>query len=81
MTDRPLVLITGGTRGIGAATAIMAARRGYDVAFTYRTEKENADRIAGLCRAEGVRARALYCDVSIADDVIRTFAELDASAV
>jgi NAD(P)-dependent dehydrogenase (short-subunit alcohol dehydrogenase family) len=72
------VLVTGGTRGIGAATAIMAARRGYDVAFTYRTERENADRIAGLCRAEGVRAQPFYCDVSIADDVIRTFAELDA---
>jgi NAD(P)-dependent dehydrogenase (short-subunit alcohol dehydrogenase family) len=36
---RPVVLITGGSRGIGAATARLAASRGYDVAITFRAER------------------------------------------
>ncbi|MEY3571630.1 MAG: hypothetical protein RIQ85_1750, partial [Pseudomonadota bacterium] len=39
----PVILITGGSRGIGAATAILAAQRGYDVAFTYQSNAAAAN--------------------------------------
>jgi len=42
----PVILITGGSRGIGAATAILAAKRGYDVAFTYQSNATAANEVA-----------------------------------
>ncbi len=43
----PVVLVTGGSRGIGAAVAIMAAQRGYDVAFSYQSNATAAEEVAG----------------------------------
>jgi len=42
-TASPAALVTGGSRGIGAATVVALARRGLDVAFTYRSRKRRAD--------------------------------------
>ena len=59
-TPRPVVLVTGGSRGIGAAVALLAARRGYDVAVGYRSEREAAERIVAGCREGGAQALAVW---------------------
>lgn len=73
MTDtiRKVILITGGSRGIGAATARIAAERGYNVAFSYRSNQQEADRVlTDLLRINGPdSALALQADVSIEADV------------
>ena len=74
---RPLVLITGGSRGIGAATARLAASRGYDVAFTYLQRAETANSLVAELTATGVRALAVQADVSSEADVLRAFATVD----
>jgi NAD(P)-dependent dehydrogenase (short-subunit alcohol dehydrogenase family) len=75
---RPVVLITGGSRGIGASVAQLAASRGYDVAITYRFERDAAERVLEACRASGARAMAVQGDVALEADVIRAFDEVEA---
>jgi NAD(P)-dependent dehydrogenase (short-subunit alcohol dehydrogenase family) len=72
----PTLLITGGSRGIGAATAIMAAEQGYDVALTYKSNKTEADKVAAAIRAKGRRALVIQADAAKEEDAIRTFAEV-----
>jgi NAD(P)-dependent dehydrogenase (short-subunit alcohol dehydrogenase family) len=72
---RPVLLVTGGSRGIGAATCIMAAKRGYDVAVNYQRDAEAAARVVSACEAEGARAIALQGDMGNAADIIHVFAE------
>lgn len=67
------MLITGGSRGIGAATAVMAAERGYDVAITYLVDEQAATGVVERCRAAGARAEAIACDVAVETDVIAAF--------
>ena len=71
-TTRKVMLITGGSRGIGAATARIAAERGYLVAFSYRSNQQEADRVlADLLRINGPdSALALQADVGVEADVI-----------
>ena len=70
----PVMLITGASRGIGAATARAAARNGWDVAVNYRSEQQNAEGLAAELVAEfGVRAAAVAGDVSIESDVLAMF--------
>ena len=57
------VLITGGARRIGREIALSMAAAGADVAFTYRTSKEEAKRTLAILRARGVRALAIRCDI------------------
>ncbi|MBB4039650.1 NAD(P)-dependent dehydrogenase (short-subunit alcohol dehydrogenase family) [Microvirga flocculans] len=76
---RPVVLITGGSRGIGAAVAQLAARRGYDVAITYRSEREAAEDAVAQCRAAGAAATACQGDVAVEADVVRLFDEAEAA--
>ncbi len=73
----PTVLITGGSRGIGAATALHAARAGYDVALTYVAEPDAARRVVAGVEAAGARALAIQADVASEADVGRTFAAVD----
>src|SRR5262245_5495675 len=54
----PVLLITGGSRGIGAATAKLAARKGYDVALSYVRDAQGAETVAAEIRALGRRAVA-----------------------
>jgi NAD(P)-dependent dehydrogenase (short-subunit alcohol dehydrogenase family) len=70
---RPVMLITGGSRGIGAATAVMAARHGYDVAITYVSNRDAASDVVAECHASGAEALAIRCDVSVESDVIEAF--------
>jgi NAD(P)-dependent dehydrogenase (short-subunit alcohol dehydrogenase family) len=72
---RPVVLVTGGSRGIGAAVAIGAARRGFDVAVNYRSDAGAAERVAAACRELGARAAACAGDMAVEADVVRVFDE------
>jgi NAD(P)-dependent dehydrogenase (short-subunit alcohol dehydrogenase family) len=63
---RPVVFITGGSRGIGAALAQLAARRGYDVALTYLSDREAAEQVVAACREAGAAAHA--CQGEVADE-------------
>ena len=77
--NRPVLLVTGGSRGIGAATAIMAAKRGYDVAVNYQSNADAAAEVVAACEAAGARAVALQGDMASATDIIRVFAEAKAA--
>lgn len=72
------MLITGASRGIGAATASLAAARGFSVAVNYRSDKAAAEGVVARIRANGGRAEAFQADVSKEGDVKRLFAEVDA---
>ena len=72
------VLITGGGRGIGAATAIACARRGHAVAVNYARDAQAAEAVAAAARALGVPALALQADVSDEAQVLAMFARIDA---
>ncbi|WP_428410346.1 SDR family oxidoreductase [Hyphococcus sp.] len=73
----PLILVTGGSRGIGAATALAAAREGYDVALTYASNKDAAEKVATGIRKLGRRAFAIKADTAMEDDIDRLFQETD----
>ena len=73
----PTLLITGGSRGIGAATARLAAQRGWDVAVNYTRDAAAADAVATDVRAAGRRALVLQGDVGIEADVLAMFAAVD----
>ncbi|CAN5376071.1 SDR family oxidoreductase [soil metagenome] len=68
-----VVLITGGGRGIGAATAVLLASRGYHVCLTYREKQESADAVVADCLDQGVRACAVRADVTREADILETF--------
>jgi NAD(P)-dependent dehydrogenase (short-subunit alcohol dehydrogenase family) len=72
-----ILLVTGGSRGIGAATARLAAARGYDVCVNYRSNKEAASRVVSDVEAAGRRAVAVAADVSVEADVVRLFEACD----
>lgn len=74
----PSVLITGASRGIGAATAVLFARQGYDVCVNYRVDAAAAARVVQEIEALGARAIAVQADVSCGDEVARLFAAVDA---
>ena len=70
-----VLLITGGSRGIGAATALLAAEQGYAVGVNYHTEKLRADDIVNQIVALGGKAISIQGDVSQPDHVSRMFEE------
>lgn len=78
MTDRQIVLITGGGRGIGAATARLAAQRGYDVAINYKSNTVAAATVVKDVEALGSRAVAIQGDMALEADVERVFKAVDA---
>ncbi len=77
MAESPVLLITGGSRGIGAATARLAASRGYAVAVNYREQEKAAQAVVDEIIAAGGKAIAIQADVGVEADVQRMFAEVD----
>jgi len=71
------ILVTGGSRGIGAATARLAAQRGFDVCINYNRSAESAARVARDCRNLGRRALVVQADVSAESGVLRLFDAVD----
>jgi NAD(P)-dependent dehydrogenase (short-subunit alcohol dehydrogenase family) len=73
----PIMLVTGGSRGIGAATARMAAARGCRVVLSYKGQAQAADEVVQQIRAAGGTAIAIQADVSVEADVLRLFRTVD----
>lgn len=71
------ILITGGSSGIGAATARLASARGFPVGITYRSHGDAAHALVAELRAVGRQAHAFEADVSRDEDVLRLFAAFD----
>ena len=72
-----MLLVTGGSRGIGAATAALAAGRGYAVCVNYRSNQRAAEAVVNGIGSGGGRAVAVQADISIEADVERLFEECD----
>lgn len=75
---KEVILITGSSRGIGAATALLAARQGYAVCINYVRDAQAAEALCAQIRAEGFEAIAVQADVGQEADVERLFREVDA---
>ena len=78
MTHKKIVLITGASRGIGAATALLAAKQGWAVAVNYVTNSLAADEVVRQIRTAGGNAMSIQADVAVEADVIRMFQAVDA---
>ena len=70
---QPLMLVTGGSRGIGAATVLLAASRGWRVAFSYKDNAEAANTVVAKAQSLGGEVVALQAEVSNESDVVQLF--------
>jgi NAD(P)-dependent dehydrogenase (short-subunit alcohol dehydrogenase family) len=78
MADKDkVILVTGGSRGIGAATAKLAAQRGYAVAVNYVSNRQAAESVVADIVSGGGRAIVVAGDVSKEDDIVQMFATVD----
>lgn len=77
MADRPILLVTGGSRGIGAAVCKLAGSRGFDVAVNYKQDAKAAADVVDAVRKSGGRAAAIQGDMSNEADVARVFEAID----
>ncbi|WP_299826892.1 SDR family oxidoreductase [uncultured Roseobacter sp.] len=75
---KPVLLITGGSAGIGAACAHIAAEKGYDLALNFRTDTTGADAVAAECRAAGATVILCPGDVSDPEAIADVYAKVDA---
>jgi len=75
--DRPVLLITGAGRGIGASTAKIAAARGFDVAVNYKTDSNSAAAVVEAVKKQGRKALAIAGDMGLEADVERVFKTVD----
>lgn len=73
----PVLLVTGGSRGIGAATAKLAAQRGHAVAVNYANNREAAEEVVQAITASGGRAIAVQGDVAVEEQVLAMFDVVD----
>ena len=74
---RKVLLVTGGGRGLGAATALLAARRGWDVAINYRANSKRAEAIVDEIENAGGKAIAYEANIADENAVIAMFAAVD----
>ena len=73
-----VLLVTGGSRGIGAASALLAAQQGWSVAVNYTANSLAADEVVRQIRAAGGQAISVKADVAEEDQVLRMFEHIDA---
>jgi NAD(P)-dependent dehydrogenase (short-subunit alcohol dehydrogenase family) len=85
MASRKIAIVTGGSRGIGREAVLCLARRGVDTIFTYKSNREEADKVVALVEQAGARAIALSLDTgnsgafaAFADEVRKALATLGA---
>jgi NAD(P)-dependent dehydrogenase (short-subunit alcohol dehydrogenase family) len=71
------VIVTGGSRGIGAAVALVAAERGFAVAVNYANGKTEAASVVRMIRERGGRAASIWADVSREEEIVRLFLEAE----
>src|SRR5215471_20400721 len=71
--SRPILLIAGGSRGIGAATAKLAGARGYDVAVNFKTNSNAAAGVVDAVKKAGGNAVAIQGDMALENDIERVF--------
>src|ERR1700755_3257933 len=76
MTDK-VAIITGGSRGIGRATAIAAAKRGYRIVVGYASNHEAANEVVSIIERSNGKAIAVKCDVAEESDILGMFAAGD----
>lgn len=76
---KKVLIVTGGSRGIGAAVARLAAQNGYVVCLSYLSNRDAADEVVASIAAKGGVALAVQADVAVEDDVVRLFEQVDAS--
>ncbi|CAN5323036.1 SDR family oxidoreductase [soil metagenome] len=74
---KKILLITGGSRGIGAATARLAARQGYDLALVYRSDEAAVAAVARDCISSGARVETIRADLASEDDILAAFHIID----
>ncbi len=77
MTGRPLLLVTGGSRGIGAAVCRKAAAQGHDLLVNFRSDAAAAEAVAADCRALGARADIVQGDTADEGGIAAIFAAVD----
>lgn len=78
MQQQKIVLVTGASRGIGAATVRLLAKEGYTVAVNYAQSAQAADALVAEIVAGGGKAVAIQADIGVEADIVRLFAEADA---
>jgi NAD(P)-dependent dehydrogenase (short-subunit alcohol dehydrogenase family) len=74
-----VLLVTGGSRGIGAATARLAAAKGYSVCISYFSKEAAAQKVVADIEQSGGTAIAVQADIAQEADIVRLFAEVDAA--
>ncbi|GLS23926.1 glucose-1-dehydrogenase [Labrys miyagiensis] len=77
MSKRPLLLVTGGSRGIGAAICLKAAEAGYDLVINYRSDHAAAGQVSDAVHKAGARALVLAGDMADEADIAALFAATD----
>ncbi|HAP74822.1 MAG TPA: NAD(P)-dependent oxidoreductase [Acidimicrobiaceae bacterium] len=78
MADRPVMVVTGGSRGIGAAVVRAAASR-YDIVLSYAEQSAAAEQVAALAESEGARVTCVRADVATEDGTAALFDAVDAA--
>ena len=77
MSDSPVFLVTGGSRGIGAAASLLAARQGWRVAVNYASNEAAANAVVSEIAKGGGEAVAIQGDVGNAADIVSMFEAVD----
>jgi NAD(P)-dependent dehydrogenase (short-subunit alcohol dehydrogenase family) len=77
MSQQPVILVTGGGRGIGAATAKLAAERGHAVCLNFLHDRERAEEVVRYITARNGRAIAIQADISLEAGVVSLFQQID----
>ena len=77
MTNEKLFVVTGASRGIGAATAMLAARHGWPVVITFREQADQANAVVRAIEVAGGRAHAVRFDVASEEEVVEGFRQID----
>jgi len=74
---KKVALVTGGAKGIGAATVKKLCKDGYAVAINYNTSEQRALSLCSFCASEGFTVIPVKCDVSVSSDVEKMFSQIE----